>query len=520
MRNKNGKPVAKNSLGPIPPGWTWQTLGEISEIVSGVTKGQKHRDSSSLVEVPYLRVANVQRGYFDLSEIKTIFTTKEKAEKLRLQLGDVLFNEGGDKDKLGRGWVWNGEVDECIHQNHVFRARLNDGMVPKFISYYSNSLGQDWFLQNGKHTTNLASINQSVLRRFPVPTPPLVEQKRIVAKIEELFSDLDAGVAALERARANLRRYRPSVLKSAVEGRLTAEWRAANSDVEPAHELLDRILHQRRQHWEQQQLATYKSKGKQPPKDWRTKYKPPAPPDTTNLPELPTNWCWASVEQLGNVQLGRQRSPKNRSKEYPTKYLRAANITNAGLDVTDVLDMEFTPVERERYVMKKGDIVVSEASGSPEHVGKPAVWNDEIPNCCFQNTVIRIRPEQVRSDYLLAVFRNCYENKVFAKLAGGVGINHLSAAKFSVLAIPIAPLPEQAEIAGEIDRQLLIINNMNSVFERNFLRADRLRQSVLKRAFEGRLVVGNQASAEPPVMEHRRNGVEHACRGEEKWNKH
>lgn len=137
-----------------------------------------------------------------------------------------------------------------------------------------------------------------------------------MSKIEELFSDLDAGVSALERARANFRRYRASVLKSAVEGRLTQKWCEShvvrstgfsrNQDaaqpedrlkeelqtIEPASKLLARILRDRRQRWEQQQLATYKSKGKKPPKNWQTKYKGSAAPETANLPQLPNGWCW------------------------------------------------------------------------------------------------------------------------------------------------------------------------------------------------------------------------------------
>ena len=115
-----------------------------------------------------------------------------------------MFNEGGDRDKLGRGWVWGGEIEECIHQNHVFRARpCLEAVDPKFVSLHGNFFGQQWFTRTGKQTTNLASINKNVLRAFPVALAPLNEQHRIVAKVEELFSDLDAAVAALERVRVS-----------------------------------------------------------------------------------------------------------------------------------------------------------------------------------------------------------------------------------------------------------------------------------------------------------------------------
>ena len=213
--------AVKTNAKKLPTGWRWVTLRDIAQISGGITKGQKRRATDVVRKVPYLRVANVQRGYLDLSEMKEIEALESKIEALRLQPGDILFNEGGDRDKLGRGWIWNGELPECIHQNHVFRARLrSDSDSPKFISYYSNSAGQQYFYDQGKHTTNLASINLTKLGELPIPLPPSAEQHRIVAEIEKQFTRLDAGVAALRRVQANLKRYRASVLKAACEGKL------------------------------------------------------------------------------------------------------------------------------------------------------------------------------------------------------------------------------------------------------------------------------------------------------------
>ncbi|MFZ4083819.1 MAG: hypothetical protein ACOYKN_21520 [Pirellula sp.] len=136
--------------------------------------------------------------------------------------------------------------------------------------------------------------------QLKVPVAPLQEQHRIVAKIEELFSDLDAGVAALKRAKANLKRYRASVLKSAVEGKLTEQWRAKHPAKEPASALLARILLERRQKWEADQLAKFAAAGKEPPKNWRDKYKEPAQPEASQLPIIPIEWTWATVEQISS----------------------------------------------------------------------------------------------------------------------------------------------------------------------------------------------------------------------------
>lgn len=156
-------------------------LGSISEVVGGLTKDSK-KQQVDFVEVPYLRVANVQRGFLDLEEIVTIRAPASKVAKLELLPGDVLFNEGGDRDKLGRGWVWEGQIAHCIHQNHVFRARVVDrAFSPYFVSIWGNSrFGQRWFEEMGSQTTNLASINMRTLRSFPVPHISSSEQQEVV----------------------------------------------------------------------------------------------------------------------------------------------------------------------------------------------------------------------------------------------------------------------------------------------------------------------------------------------------
>ncbi|MEO7705391.1 MAG: restriction endonuclease subunit S [Thermoflexales bacterium] len=191
------------------------------------------------------------------------------------------------------------------------------------------------------------------------------------------------------------------------------------------------------------------------------------------------------MEQLGSVQLGRQRSPKNVSKDYATRYIRAANITERGLDLSDVLEMEFTPAERERFALKAGDIVLSEASGSASQIGKPAVWRDELPLCCFQNTVIRFQPNTIGSGYPLIAFLNFYVNGVFSQVAGGVGINHLGAEKFGGIAFPLPPMDEQTRIVAEVERRFSVIDEMDGAVSSNLKRAARLRQAVLQRAFSG-----------------------------------
>ncbi|WP_257975416.1 restriction endonuclease subunit S, partial [Vibrio parahaemolyticus] len=287
-------------------------------------------------------------------------------------------------------------------------------------------------------------INRGPFLAHETRLPPIGEQIRIFDKLEELFSELDAGVKELKAAQTKLSQYRQSLLKSAVEGSLTQQWRAENSDQvqETGEQLLTRILKQRREQWQQQKLSEFAEKGKTPPKNWQDKYPEPVQPDTTDLPELPEGWVWASVAQLGSVQLGRQRTPSKMKGENPQKYIRAANITEQGINFNDVLEMDFTEKEIPIYQLKTGDLLLTEASGSPEHVGRPCIWPDVDGVYCFQNTVIRFQPSVISADFSFFIFYAYQKLGKYIDVSGGVGINHLSAGKFSKIAVPLPSLVE------------------------------------------------------------------------------
>ena len=213
---------AKNALFSVEhvEQWPTVTLGEIADIRSGVTLGRKLRGPT--IKLPYLRVANVQDGYLDLREIKNVEILETERDKWQLQSGDILLTEGGDWDKLGRGTVWRGEISDCIHQNHIFRVRVNpDEFDPDYLRVLIGSpYGKAYFQAASKQTTNLATINQRQLKAFKIFSLHPDEQRRIVTHLDELQAKVDALNKLQARTGEELDALLPSVLDRAFRGEL------------------------------------------------------------------------------------------------------------------------------------------------------------------------------------------------------------------------------------------------------------------------------------------------------------
>lgn len=463
----------------LAPGWAWARLEQIADIVGGVTKDAKRQHDPSFVEVPYLRVANVQRGFLDLRKVETIRVSAAKAAALRLRPGDVLFTEGGDRDKLGRGWVWEGQIEDCIHQNHVFRARLvAEELEPKFISWYANTFGRTWFETAGKQTTNLASISLTTLKSFPVPLPPVAEQQRIVAEVERQLSKVDAGTDAIRRAGLNLHRIWTIILNEAALGRLVRR--------DPTDKSVE--IHTRQQDGrsriDQLQLA------------WNDKAK------IHGLPGLPPEWTWTTVGEVATVQGGIQKQPKRKPVRNAFPFLRVANVLRNRLALEDIHLIELFEGELDRYRLLPGDLLVVEGNGSLDELGRSALWNGAIDDCVHQNHLIRVRP----SPFIDPAFFNLYWNspvsapRLRAVASSTSGLYTLSVSKIRALPVPIPPMLEQRRIVAEAERHLSLIEASEGETERGLERAVSLRRAILKAAFEGRLVPQNPADEPAAAM--------------------
>lgn len=210
-------------IGKVPKGWTVERLKFLGEVRSGVAKG-KDLGERDIVTLPYLRVANVQDGYVDLTRVYDIEVAASEAPRYFLRKNDVLMNEGGDNDKLGRGAVWQGQIDPCIHQNHVFAVRLNDpGLAEWVSSFTSTDAARTYFFLRSKQSTNLASINQSNVLELPVPMPPPEERKELLAELQRSANATTMLVGHAIEHIARLREYRSSLISAAVTGQLGLE---------------------------------------------------------------------------------------------------------------------------------------------------------------------------------------------------------------------------------------------------------------------------------------------------------
>lgn len=351
-----------------------------------------------------------------------------------------------------------------------------------------------WLSSAKQHAEALASgttfleISGAKAALIPLPLAPAAEQTRIVAKLEELLSDLDAGVAELKAAQKKLAQYRQSLLKAAVEGALTAEWRQQHPPTETGAQLLQRILLERRARWEAKQLAKFKQQGKTPPKDWQKKYPEPVQPDTTNLPELPQRWVWASIEQLTAEQKYGSSSKTNENSA-GVPILRMGNIQDGDLDFSN---LKYLPVDHDefpRLYLQDGDLLFNRTN-SPELVGKTAVYRSQISPCSFASYLISVRFSQSYIPELASTFLNSVYGKHWIKsvVVQQVGQANVNGSKLSALAIPLPPFEEQKEIVSLLQNQINAVIEQVKNVDISLKQSAAQRQNILRAAFAGQLV--------------------------------
>jgi type I restriction enzyme, S subunit len=360
-----------------------------------------------------------------------------------------------------------------------------DGVDATYLAYALRSYGRDILNQCSKAGTTVASIDTLALHGYWLPLAPTNEQQRVVEKLDELLSHLDAGTAALERARANLKRYRAAVLKAAVEGRLTETWRAAHPAAEPAGKLLERILAERRKKWEEAQLEKFAEKGHAPPKGWKDKYVAPAKPDVAAMPKLPRSWFWSSLGECFPVVVG--STPSRGNSRYwhgDVNWVSSGEVQFSRISETKERITTEGLANSSARMNPKGSVLLG-MIGEGKTRGQAAILDIAAAN--NQNcAAIWVSETEVLPEFVYFWLWSRYE----ITRSGGSGNNQPALNKSLVeqIPFPLPPIEEQREIVLEVDKYCSNLEHSVAALEVMGIRSSRLRRSILKRAFEGKLV--------------------------------
>lgn len=467
----------------LPPGWENATLGDLTEVNPRLNVASLPSDTE--VSFVPMSAVEVESGRMNATETRRLDEVR-RGSYTPFQEGDVLFAKITPSMENGKSAVaqtLTSGIGFGSTEFHVFRPAAS--VEPKFVRYY---VVQEAFRRTArghmKGTAGQLRVPANYLQSVPLPIPPVAEQRRIVAAIEKQFALLDAGVAALERTRANLKRYRASVLKAAVEGRLTERWREEHPDTENAETLLERILEERRARWEEDQLARYAGKKQNPPKNWRAKYKEPAAPNTADLPELPQDWWWASLPQIGWFDRGRSRHrPRNAPHLYdgPYPFIQTSDIRRANTVIKEYKQTYSEAGLEQSKLWPVGTLCITIAANIAETaiLGFDSCFPDSVVGLSVSERFVSIRFVEL---YLRTIRRRLEE------YAPATAQKNINIETLKNIAVALPPYTEQEEIVAEVERRLSVAEGVEAQVEAGLKRAARLRQAILKRAFEGRLV--------------------------------
>ena len=456
----------------MPESWRVVPLAEVVDFSPGIDKSEFRDDD----EVPFVPMPAVEAetGRIDTSarrpfgEVKSGFTAFASGDVLFAKITPCMENgKMAVAPALPRGAGFG------TTEFHVLRP--TQAVTADWIYYFVSSAA---LRHEAQHHMTGAVGQKRVPRRYletkAFPLPPINEQRRIVEKIETLFARLDQGEAALRHTQTLLARYRQSVLKAAVTGALTADWRAANTHrLEHGRDLLARILQTRRETWQ-----------------GRGKYQEPAAPDTSNLPELPEGWVWATVEQTARVIGGLTKNSKRLEMPLRKPMLRVANVYQNRLDLSEIHETGVSASECERVLLESLDLLVVEGNGSKDQIGRMAIWRNEIPGAVHQNHLIKIRMvEKGITEFAMRWFQSPSGRQKVEEVASSTsGLHTLSISKIEGLIVPIPSLGEIAEINERVDETFSKITHLENWCQTELTRSAALRQSILKDAFAGKLV--------------------------------
>ncbi len=489
------------NLARLPASWTADFVGEFCDVIqSGFACGE-HSDSD--IGISHLRPMNINReGSLDFGVVKFV---PVQYDDRRLQAGDVLFNNTNSPELIGKTAHVPASGAGLAFSNHMTRLHFNAAVDPKFAAYQLHFLWHAKYYLHAcvKHVNQASISSRDFGNSIPFVASPLNEQRRIVAKLEELFSELDTGVASLKTAREQLKVYRQALLKHAFEGKLTAAWREENADkLETAEQLLDRVRAEREERY-QRQLAEWEEavlawewnggEGRRPSKPGKPKEVAPlTAEELAELPELPEGWIYVRAEEISDFITKGTTPAKDLllSDAGEVPFLKVYNLTNAGRVNFSIAptfvgkETHFGLLQRSRVF--PGDVLMN-IVGPP--LGKVAIVPADHPEWNINQAIVRFRTSVMTNRYLcLFLLSDPTVNSLEKRSKTTAGQVNLTLETCRETLIPFCSGAEQDAILAILEEKLSTSERMDQELKTSLQRAETLRQSILRRAFSGQLV--------------------------------
>lgn len=481
-------------------GWVEIDLKSIAE---SIQYGYTEKSSNEPVGPRFLRITDIQNNSVNWDEVPYCKIDREKLKSYLLEKGDLLFARTGAT--VGKSFLIRKEIPESVFASYLIRVRVNNEVLnEKFLAQYFYSPFYWQQITEGQVGIGQPNVNGTKLGQLSIPIPPLPEQRAIVAKIEEIFANLDQGIADLKKAQEQLKVYRQAVLKKAFEGELTKEWREKQKDLPTADALIEKIRELRQKYYKSQigkwseELKIWEEKGcigKRPSKPQKAKdFKQLTKDELENLPLIPQSWAW---DKLGNVCLkimdGTHFSPKNIANG-DFKYITAKNIKEGRIDLGNIsyVTQEDHNEIFSRCDVRKGDVLYIKDGAT---TGKAAVNTlEEAFSLLSSVGVFRTDHASVHPKFL-EYFLNSQitRNRMLSNIAG-VAITRLTLIKLNNSTIIVCPIEEQRQIVQEIESRLSVCDQVEQSITDSLEKAQALRQSILKKAFNGSLLTAEEVA--------------------------
>ncbi|MCK0509259.1 restriction endonuclease subunit S [Aromatoleum anaerobium] len=473
----------------LPAGWAISTLDDVAKSAGGSTPSKADHSYWLNGSIPWVSPKDMK--VFALQTAEDTITEKALERLTVIPPESVLV--------VVRSGILSRTLPVALNSmavtiNQDMRAFIPEvDISARYLAWHLIANERDILAACSKHGTTVASIEGPALARFPLRIAPAAEQTRIVEKLEELLSDLDAAVAELKAAQKKLAQYRQSLLKAAVEGKLTAAWRVERAQrgdaTETGAQLLARILTERRTRWEARQRAKFDEQGKAPPKGWQDKYPEPVAPDIQDLPDLPEGWVWATVDQLSPDDLANGRSVP--SATVGAKVLRLTAVKDGCIDLNEYKTGDWSDEEAKPFAVVDGDLLIVRGNGSLSLVGRAGLVTNAAEQVAYPDTMIRlrvlnsiIRPEWVALLWDASFTRSHIERRARTS----AGIYKISQPDILSVVIPVPPLEEQSQILFIFERAGKEMHSVAAMLDQALKQSAAQRQNILRAAFSGQLV--------------------------------